>query len=272
MTVCAAADAAAGEHSAGTPDGRGPRDVGVRPRGRLHGTGNVYVADASLLPPTAASTPAYDDGERLAGRRGAHGVRAAPLRRGGARWRSTARGARGRRGGFARAQRCPVGSTRRTGGHRSAAPSRARAGAVDRDGVHDGVQIERNRAQLRATDRFRAPRRTDTPGSLRLGAGRSQVQILSPRSWKSPANGPVLSGRGDIRTGNKRGKSSTGFGVVEALSLALARGPKDPLPGRGAPAVRCARSGTGCSQVEGRRVVCGGHVVTRQTGHRPGTN
>jgi hypothetical protein len=57
-------------------------------------------------------------------------------------------------------------------------------------------------------------------------------------------------GRGDTRTGSKRGKSSTGFVVVEVLRLALARGPKAPVRGRRAPTVGCTRSGTG-SQVQG---------------------
>src|SRR5215204_3075179 len=49
-------------------------------------------------------------------------------------------------------------------------------------GVQSGVQTERNRAQLRATEIAVEPRiAAGRPGSLRLGAGRSQVQILSPR-------------------------------------------------------------------------------------------
>ncbi len=58
----------------------------------------------------------------------------------------------------------------------SSSPSAAR-------GVQSGVQIERNRAQLRATETASERRiAAGTPGSLRLGAGRPQVQILSPRS------------------------------------------------------------------------------------------
>jgi hypothetical protein len=65
------------------------------------------------------------------------------------------------------------------------------------------VQIERNRGQLGATQiavEHRIP--LGTPGSLRLGAGRSQVQILSPR-LKVPAHciiptDRVMSSRGPI--------------------------------------------------------------------------
>ena len=65
---------------------------------------------------------------------------------------------------------------------------------MTRHGVQSGVQIERNRAELRATqtavDGRIAP---DTPGLLRLGAGRSQVQILSPRSVRKACEcGPFL--------------------------------------------------------------------------------
>src|SRR4051812_3450129 len=91
--------------------------------------------------------------------------------------------------------------------------------------------------------------RADVTGSLRLGAGRSQVQILSPRSRKSPANRPVSSGRGGTRTGDTRGTNSTGIGAVEAHSLALARGLQAPVRGGGAHTVRCTRSATGRSQV-----------------------
>jgi hypothetical protein len=55
--------------------------------------------------------------------------------------------------------------------------------------VQSGVQSENNRAQLRATQTSLERWITlGTPGSLRLGAGRSQVQILSPRlrsPWKA---------------------------------------------------------------------------------------
>ena len=51
--------AAAGEHSAGTCRmGEDPATSACDRDGRVHGTENVYVADASLLPPTAASTRA----------------------------------------------------------------------------------------------------------------------------------------------------------------------------------------------------------------------
>jgi hypothetical protein len=59
-------------------------------------------------------------------------------------------------------------------------------------GVHSGVQIESNGGQLRATQTALA-RRTppEVTGSLRLGAGRSQVQILSPR-YEVPGNRKAL--------------------------------------------------------------------------------
>ena len=56
------------------------------------------------------------------------------------------------------------------------------------DGVRYGVQTERNSPELRHTEAT-DQRRTGPagPGSLRLGAGRSQVQILSPRLGESAA-------------------------------------------------------------------------------------
>ena len=54
------------------------------------------------------------------------------------------------------------------------------------DGVQSGVQIERNRPTQSNSDALQALNRGGKPGSLRLGAGRSQVQILSPRSDESP--------------------------------------------------------------------------------------
>ena len=64
--------------------------------------------------------------------------------------------------------------------------------------------IERNSGQLRAThaavERRTAP---STPGTLRLGAGRSQVQILSPRS-RSPCKAQKALCRG-IVTGVQMG-------------------------------------------------------------------
>jgi hypothetical protein len=70
-----------------------------------------------------------------------------------------------------------------------------------------------------------------------------------------------LPGRGDTRTGNKRGTTSTGFGVVEALSLALARGLRASTRGSGAQTVRRARSGTGRSQVDGSGLWRGARVL-----------
>ena len=56
-------------------------------------------------------------------------------------------------------------------------------------GVRSGVQIERNREQVRATQTALEPRgAAGTPGSLRLGAGRSQVRMSS-------APGPEPGGR-----------------------------------------------------------------------------
>jgi hypothetical protein len=56
-------------------------------------------------------------------------------------------------------------------------------------GVQSGVQIERNSEQLRTTQPLYG-RRSEASATalLRLGAGRSQVQILSPRC-EGPANG-----------------------------------------------------------------------------------
>ena len=59
---------------------------------------------------------------------------------------------------------------------------RSRATRSTRHGVQSGVQIERNRAQISATETAVQHRiAPGTPRTLRLGAGRSQVQILSPR-------------------------------------------------------------------------------------------
>src|SRR5215208_1159918 len=123
-------------------------------------------------------------------------------------------------------------------------------------GVQSGVQSERNRAQLRATQTALEGRSAPgTPGSLRPGAGRSQVQILSPRSRKTPAKWQVLLRCDGSRTGSIRGRNSTGFDVVQTHHLGLARGREAPTPGRGAPSVRCTRPRTGWSQVEWLRVV-----------------
>ena len=107
---------------------------------------------------------------------------------------------------------------------------------------------ERNSAQLSPPQS--AESQPYASGSLRLGAGRSQVQILSPRSEEIPANGHVLSLWDGIPTGNKRGTISSSFGVVQAHDLALGRGPKALTGGREAPTMRCARSETGWSHVE----------------------
>ncbi len=60
---------------------------------------------------------------------------------------------------------------------------RLQPGVASTDGgVQSGEQTERNRDQLSNTDIALArPTAPDRTGSLRLGAGRPQVQILSPR-------------------------------------------------------------------------------------------
>jgi len=73
-----------------------------------------------------------------------------------------------------------------------------------------------------------------TPTTLRRGAGRSQVQLLSPRSQKSPAKCRILPLGGNTGTETKRGPISMGLGVGQAQKLALARGPQDPTPGSAA--------------------------------------
>jgi hypothetical protein len=60
-------------------------------------------------------------------------------------------------------------------------------------GVQSGDQIERNRGALRSVNRTESRRNAAYErGLVRLGAGRSQVQILSPRCEESPGN-PGLS-------------------------------------------------------------------------------
>jgi hypothetical protein len=61
-------------------------------------------------------------------------------------------------------------------------------------GEQDGEQTEQNWAapSSRKPNESGPLQRGDTP-SLRLGAGRSQVQILSPRYEEWPANGQLLS-------------------------------------------------------------------------------
>ena len=49
--------AAAGEHSAGTCRGEDPATTACDRDGRLGGTDNVYVADASLLPTNGSVNP-----------------------------------------------------------------------------------------------------------------------------------------------------------------------------------------------------------------------
>jgi hypothetical protein len=74
--------------------------------------------------------------------------------------------------------------------------------AASPDGVQSGEQTGRNLARLRATELALEPRiAPGTSGSLRLGAGRSQVQILSPRSQEVPANWPVLASCGVLGRG-----------------------------------------------------------------------
>ena len=100
-----------------------------------------------------------------------------------------------------------------------------------RRGVQSGVQIERNRAQLRATQTALERRGTlDTPRTLRLGAGRSQVQILSPRSQKIPAKSHILPFGCGTGTGTKRGPISTGLHVAQAQNLALPSAVPTGLP------------------------------------------
>ena len=58
------------------------------------------------------------------------------------------------------------------------------------DGVHSGVQSEHNREQLRRTDIALRRRITSYVAVLvGLGAGRSQVQILSPHQRRKPCSG-----------------------------------------------------------------------------------
>ena len=92
----------------------------------------------------------------------------------------------------------------------TAATGRPRGGAVGpwaptgTDGVQCGEQTERNDANSGQPEAvLRSRTRPGSTRSFRLGAGRSQVQILSPRSSESPGNpgllpvlGTTISGHG----------------------------------------------------------------------------
>jgi hypothetical protein len=101
------------------------------------------------------------------------------------------------RGGGTRPGCRPSQASRRVQGAWSEASSRSVRGSTQAlrsgHGAQSGEQIERNRDQLNTTQTaLRRGTRPHATGSLRLGAGRSQVQILSPRSQKSPANRRVM--------------------------------------------------------------------------------
>jgi hypothetical protein len=68
-------------------------------------------------------------------------------------------------------------------------------------GVQFGVQFESNSQELSSTrtNNGGPHQLTHTP-TLGLGAGRSQVQILSPRLQKRPANTGLFSGHGTVRS------------------------------------------------------------------------
>jgi hypothetical protein len=68
-----------------------------------------------------------------------------------------------------------------------------RAFSSEATGVQFGVQIERNCRTLRNRNTCKSrTRRLSKRPSFGLGAGRSQVQILSPRWSKSPGNAGLL--------------------------------------------------------------------------------
>ena len=161
--------------------------------------------------------------------RDAGGNTAAPLNTRVAN-RPSSRSLRATRRRVSAAPRCTVASawdaiareiSATTTGVRGRRPGRTALATV---GVRSGVQTERNRAQLRATEialeRRRAP---GTPGSLRLGAGRSQVQILSPRSRYACKTQKAL--RRCVIAGCIQGcKLCTPFAPRRAINLALRRG------------------------------------------------
>jgi hypothetical protein len=117
-----------------------------------------------------------------------------------------------------------------------------------RRGVHSGVQIERNRAQLRATqtalERREAP---GTPGSLRLGAGRSQVQILFSSITKSlqSAIGALVGGGGGVQFWTPDGPLSILTGPCRATSNQRPHG-SEPGGRAGRQRRRCSIVSAGC--------------------------
>ena len=149
--------------------------------------------------------------------------------------------------------------------------SRAATKNVRAHGVQSGVQIERNRAELRATEialeRRGAP---GTPGSLRLGAGRSQVQILSPRFAETaakrqfggePVSGPVFR-RGDNLLQARRRRRAPALALELAREVTIASGRRERRAAR-PPADR--RASSICTSTAGWR-----SIAARMASAEPG--
>jgi hypothetical protein len=171
-------------------------------------------------------------------------------------------GSRAARHGHRLSRSCAEGAKSPRGG-RSSSIGRFARYVPDRRGAN-GVQSEHKRGQLRATHkppiRCMPPHRT---GSLRLGAGRSQVQILSPRS-EVPGNRALcfpgaLTRRGArVQTGcnccnrarsgaSLRGADSGTFGCTRLLrseTTTLAR-PRVPTAGTTTRTMRLVSIGFG---------------------------